>query len=265
MNALTALTTAEIAQRAPQVYTQQPIATVSEKYTFLPTFQIVEDMAKLGWQVSDAKTMKSTNATQKQFGKHMVVFFNPEIYIKDAQGEIEAYPQILIQNNHRGYGKFKFEIGVFRMICSNGLVIKDKDLGTFVMRHLGYSFGELKGLVEQAVAILPNVVQKINTLSDRIMTSDEMRSFAKKAIQARFGEERLVGESEIMDVLRANRVEDEGSNLWVVFNRAQEHLMNGGFMMTTANKKERKVRKITNMIKNVELNQKLWELTEEYA
>jgi hypothetical protein len=48
-------------------------------------------------------------------------------------------------------------------------------------------------------------------------------------------------------------------------NRVQEHLIRGGFTTIGADKKERKVRKITNMLKDVELNQKLWELTEQFA
>lgn len=265
MTKLTALTPEQIAERAPQVYTQAPHEQVSEKYTFLPTYQIIEDMEKLGWQVADAKTMKSKNAIQKKYGKHIVMFFHPDIYIKNEEGGIEAYPQIMIQNNHRGWGRFKFEIGIFRLVCTNGLVIKSADYGTFVMRHLGYSFEELKQLVEQAIAILPNVVEKINTLSSREMTDKEMRLFAEKAIQARFGEEKLVDASEIQQVLASTREADSGNNLWVVMNRVQEHLVRGGFTTIGTDKKERKVRKITNMLKDVELNQKLWELTEQFA
>ena len=262
---LEGLTPEQIAERAPQVYTTAPADGVSSKYTFLPTFQIIEDMAKLGWLVSDAKTMKSKNAAQKKYGKHIVMFFHPDIYIKDSQGGIEAYPQIMIQNNHRGWGRFKFEIGIFRLVCTNGLVIKSADYGTFEMRHLGYSFEELKELVEKAIAILPTVVEKINTLSAKEMTEKEMRQFAERAIQVRFGEEKLVDASEIQQVLEATRDADRGNNLWVVMNRVQEHLVRGGFTTISADKKERKVRKITNMLKDVELNQKLWELTEEFA
>lgn len=265
MNALTALTTAEIAQRAPQVYTQQPIATVSEKYTFLPTFQIVEDMAKLGWQVSDAKTMKSTNATQKQFGKHMVVFFNPEIYIKDAQGEIEAYPQILIQNNARGWGKLKFSVGIFRLICSNGLIIKDKDLGEFNLRHLGYTFRDLQNLMQTVVENLPKMVRRINDFSEKVMTPDERRLFATKAIQARFGEEKVVSSSEIDQVLSISRSQDEGNNLWVTLNTVQESLIRGGFISINSKNKERKVRGIKNMFKDLSLNERLWEVAGEFC
>jgi hypothetical protein len=97
------------------------------------------------------------------------------------------------------------------------------------------------------------------------MTDKEMRLFAEKAIQARFGEEKLVDASEIQQVLASTRDADTGNNLWVVMNRVQEHLVRGGFTTVGVDKKERKVRKITNMLKDVELNQKLWELTEQFA
>jgi hypothetical protein len=265
MQKLQALTQEQIQTKAPQVYTQAPFDGVSKNYTFLPTYQIVEDMEKLGWSVSDAKTMKSKTKVQKEFGKHMVTFFNPDIFIKDENGDIEAYPQVLIMNNHRGWGKFRFEIGVFRLICSNGLVIKEKDFGTFDLRHIGYSFEELKRLVDQAVEVLPKAVERINIFSDKIMSSEEQTQFATKALQARFGEEKLVDASEIDQILYATRQEDQGNNLWTIFNRVQEHLVHGGFFTVSTDKKERKVRAIKNMQADVELNQKLWEVAAEFC
>lgn len=265
-NNLQVLTREQIEKAAPQAYTQTPYDKTSKKYTFIPTYQIIEDMDKLGWKVCQAVSMKTEDDTQAQFGKHMIKFFNPDIFIGDGQGGVEAYPQILIMNNHRGWGRFKFEIGVFRLVCSNGLVVKDKDMGSFVMRHLGYSFDELKQLVNDAVAALPGIVQKINLLSDRVMTAKEQTEFAKKALEVRLGEEKVFTDYEIRQVLTSNRKEDDGATLWKVFNRVQEHLIRGGFEVESADKKSsRKVRKITNMQKDLELNQKLWALTEEYV
>jgi len=265
MQKLVTLTPEQIKERAPQVYTTKPYDQVSEKYVFLPTHQIVDDMAKLGWQVSDAKTMKTKNQIQKKFGKHMVVFYHPDIFIKDDQGEIEAYPQILIQNNARGWGKLKFSVGIFRMICSNGLIVKSKDLGEFSLRHFGYTFEDLQKLVQSVVESLPKMVEKINVFSQTMMTPDEQRSFAYKAIQARFGEERLVDDYEINQVLTSTRAEDDGSSIWVTLNRVQERLVRGGFTMIGADKKERRVRKIVNIQADVALNEKLFELAEEYC
>lgn len=262
---LTPLTPEQILEAAPQVYTQAPYDKTSKKYTFIPTYQIIEDMKTLGWEVSDAKAMKSTDEVQSKYGKHLVKFYNPNIFISDGQGGVEAYPQIVILNNHRGWGRFKFEIGVFRLVCSNGLVVKDRDMGSFVMRHLGYSFEELKKLVGDAVAALPDVVQKINVLSERVMTAKEQAAFAKKALQVRLGEERECTDDEVRQILQSTRKEDDGNTLWKVFNRVQEHLVKGGFETTTATGGARKVRKITNILKDLELNQQLWSLTEEYV
>lgn len=262
---LTVLNREAIEEAAPQVYTDHPYDKTSKKYTFIPTYQIIDDMKSLGWEVCQAVAMKSDDEVQSKYGKHMIKFFNPNIFISDGNGGVEAYPQILIMNNHRGWGRFKFEIGVFRLVCSNGLVVKDKDMGSFVMRHLGYSFEELKKLVTDAVAALPGIVQKINTLSEKTMTAKEQAEFAKKALQVRMGEERECTDEEVRQILQSNRKEDDGNTLWKVFNRVQEHLIKGGFETTTANGGARKVRKITNMLKDLELNQQLWALTEQYV
>lgn len=265
MTQLTALTREQIAELAPQVYTEHPHESVSKKYSFIPTYQVIEDMEKLGWLVSSAKSMRSKDAIQRKHGKHLVTFFNPDIVIKDANGAIEAYPQCVLVNNSRGWGKLQFEVGVFRLVCSNGMIIKSEDFGSFNLRHLGYSFEELKELMTKVVNSLPDVVQKINTYSNRMMTADEMKAFAAKALQARFGEEKVVDDSEINQILQATRKEDEGSSLWVVFNRTQEALVRGGFMMTTKAGKEKKVRAIKNMMADLDLNKKLWEVAETFA
>jgi len=262
---LTVMSADQIREAAPQVYTQEPYDKTSKKYTFIPTYQIIDDMKTLGWEVCDAKAMKSSDEVQTKYGKHLIKFFNPSIFIQDANGGVEAYPQIVIMNNHRGWGKFKFEIGVFRLVCSNGLVVKDKDMGSFVMRHLGYSFDELKKLVNDAVAALPQVTQKINVLSEKVMSAKEQTEFAKQALQTRMGEERECTDDEVRQILQSTRKEDDGNTLWKVFNRVQEHLVGGGFETTTANGGARKVRKITNMLKDLELNQKLWALTEQFV
>lgn len=265
-----ALSKSEIMEMTPAVYTTQPHPKVSDKYSFLPTYQIIEDMEKLGWSVSSAKMAKTNNPGQKKYGKHMIQFFNPEIVINDDKGNVEAYPQILIVNNHRGYGKLRFEIGVFRLVCENGLVVKEegKDFGGFTLRHMGYSFEELKELVNGAVAALPKVVAKINDFTVRIMSKEEQKAFAKRALEIRFGEEKVVGvtDAQIQEMLNPLRREDAGDDLYRVFNRVQEAVIKGGFSIAGQTKKgTKKVRRISNMLKDLDINQELWVLAEEFA
>ena len=270
MKELVALSKEQIMEAAPAVYTTQPHPKVSDKYSFLPTYQIIEDMEKLGWSVSSAKMAKTSNKDQRKYGKHLIQFFNPDIVINDDKGNVEAYPQILIVNNHRGYGKLRFEVGVFRLVCENGLVIKEegKDFGGFTLRHMGYSFEELKELVNGAVATLPKVVAKINDFTVRIMSKEEQKAFAKRALEIRFGEEKVAGvtDAQIQEMLNPVRREDAGDDLYRVFNRVQEAVIRGGFSIAGQTKSgTKKVRRISNMLKDLDVNQELWVLAEEFA
>jgi hydrogenase maturation factor len=221
-------------------------------------------MEKLGWSVSDAKMALTKNNVQKTYGKHLITFFNPDIVIKDENGEVEAYPQVVVVNNHRGYGKLRFELGVFRIVCSNGLIVKEKDMGSFVLRHMGYSFEELRELVNKAVEALPAVVTKINRFTERIMSREEQYAFATKALQIRFGEERKVTSDELNAILNVNRPQDQGNDLYKVFNRVQEAVIRGGFSIAGQTKKgTKKVRRISNMLKDLDINGQLWVLAEE--
>lgn len=259
---LNALTNDELKRLAPQVFTEKPSDKVSSKYVHIPTFQIVEDMKQLGWEPCDAKIVKARKGGG-EFKKHLVKFFNPTMTI-DSQDD-SMIPQILLTNGHDGSTGFRFQIGIFRLICENGMVVMDKDYGSFKMRHMGYTFDELKESITNAVSKLPNLVNKINSFQLKTMTDVEMKSFAEKAILARFGEEKQVTGINLDELLTAERTLDQGNNLWVVFNRVQEKLTHGSFMHVNAKGKIRKARGIKNFQQDMELNEKLWELAEEYV
>ena len=52
------LTYDEIKKYAPSVFTTEPSQSVSQKYTFIPTLQMVEDMSKQGWLPYKAEQKK---------------------------------------------------------------------------------------------------------------------------------------------------------------------------------------------------------------
>ena len=108
---------------APSVFTTTKAAHLTDKYVQTPTSRVVEDLMNLGWQVTKAQEVKSRK--YKGFQKHLIVFRNPEIMIKGKDGD-DAFPQILLTNSHDGKAAFNFRVGIFRLVCSNGLVISDE-------------------------------------------------------------------------------------------------------------------------------------------
>lgn len=255
----------QVKEKAPQAFAATPRPGVSERYSFLPTSRIIEDMDRLGWKVQSAASAKHRNVTQAEYGNHVIKFFHPDIYIKDQDGNVESYINVVIMNSHAGMGSFKFEIGIFRLVCSNGLIIKDKDLGTFHLRHKGYSFEELQTTMNEVIERLPSVVGKINQYNSIEMTSDQQYEFAKRALALRSDSDRVPTPEELEGILSVNRQQDEGNSLWVVLNRVQESVIKGGYYSVNAKGKLRKAKSIKNIRKDMELNQQLWELATEYA
>jgi len=96
------------------------------------------------------------------------------------------------------------------------------------------------------------------------MTPEQQHEFALKAVEARFGEEKQLTDADIECLLTAERKEDVGNTCWLVMNRVQEKLTNGGFSYLSAKGKPRKARAIKNFTQDVDMNTKLWELAETY-
>jgi hypothetical protein len=66
----------------------------------------------------------------------------------------------------------------------------------------------------------------------------------------------------IESILTPNRIEDQGNNLWNVFNTIQEKLIRGGFIYSVNEKRPRTARPINNIINSNKVNTELWELAQ---
>tara|TARA_R110002096_G_scaffold25187_1_gene78933 strand:+ start:2073 stop:2900 length:828 start_codon:yes stop_codon:yes gene_type:complete len=255
------LTKEQIKSSTPLVFVETPTnPDVSDKYLFVNTETIIDDLDKLGWLPVQAAQRKSIKKEGTIFSKHMVAFQNPNIKITSQDGD-DAYPRILLTNSHDGMQAFKFSVGIFRLVCSNGLVVADEQFSEFKIKHKGYTFGELRNVVKQAVEDLPNKVQVMNDMKNRILTEDEKRKMALDAMLIRAGVKELqYDEDTITDILDPKRDADKGDDLWRVFNVIQEKITQGNFHAALTGAKVRKVRKIKSFEKDMKVNKELFKL-----
>jgi hypothetical protein len=151
------------------------------------------------------------------------------------------------------------------MVCENGLVISTKEFENMKIRHYGYSFEELQEVIKSMVEKLPLTVESLNKFRSIELGQDQMLDFAKKALATRFTDDELDNiKIDLKDLLTPTRKEDNGSDLWSVYNVVQEKLVHGMFNYQYG-VKTRKARKIKNFNKDLELNEKLYDLALEYV
>jgi hypothetical protein len=100
-------------------------------------------------------------------------------------------------------------------------------------------------------------------MMEREMTTDEKIDFVRKSAEIRFSKEKVLNDLEIVGLLTPNRVEDEGDDMWKVFNVVQEKFVRGGVEMTSPKGRRTKLRGLQNILAMNKVNTKLWELAEE--
>lgn len=261
MNEIRTVTLEQAKAHAPAVFATEPAPVIkSPKYEFTPTFEVIEHMSDLGFKLTGVKQSRSGVELRRRWGTHLVRFQHPDLYIKGPDGGIEARPEVVLINSHDGTKPIQFEMGLFRLVCSNGLVIKSQDFGGFRERHTKFTFPEVKALMDRKVEELKPTVGKISQWAGRLMTDQERHAFATEALALRLGEERKAEQYEVYEVLSPRRSADQSKSLWHTFNVVQENVIKGGFQLN-----DRVARAITNPLTDFTINQKLWELADAYA
>lgn len=242
---------------------------LSGNYQQANTGMVIEDLGKLGWLPVKA-SMRKSKGKPTIFSKHMVIFQNPDIFIKGENGD-DSFPRIILTNSHDGFSSFRFSVGIFRLVCSNGLVIAVEKFGDLSIRHIGYTFEELQSTVQEIVKSLPERIGVMNSMKQRILSFEEKTKLAMDALLIRSGltpgsEEAskvIYDEATVEDVLKPVRVQDKHDDLWVTFNMIQEKMVKGGFKAVKEGEgRGRKVRSIKSFEKDLDLNRKLFKLAE---
>ena len=194
----------------------------------------------------------------------MLTFEHPKYKVEGK----EEYPQILLTNSHDGGNAFTLSAGIFRLVCSNGLVIKTEDYGSARLVHKGYSFEAVQKLVKEFEETVGEVLNKLTAMKKVELTKEQQIEFAKKAALLRFtaksyNENNIADVVDIDDLLNVNRKEDAGNGLYEVFNRVQESIVQGKYLYAASGKvndadtKTRKARPIKNFKQSIDLNKNL--------
>jgi len=272
LNTFLPLNSDDLKKMAPSVFTESQKSNLSDRYEFVPTSDIVNFMEENGWFPIDAKEVKTRKQENKGFQKHIVRFRHPELSFNEVNGD-GNFIDILLTNSHDGMSSFTFQIGIFRLVCSNGLVVKQADFGTVRVRHLSKESSEvfnaqLLEAISTLVNQIPKTVAAIDVMQSTMLNKDQVKELAIKAVDSRFDKkaENLDVDYIIDQIVLADRKEDEGESVWNIFNRIQEKLLKGTYSyINKNNNKVRKARPVNNIVQATKLNTELFDMAYSYV
>ncbi len=247
------MTLDQVKQIAPSVFATSAKSDLSDKYVFVPTQDILDNFQREGWDIASVK--------QTGRGIHSL----HEIRLRN--GELpkvgDTLVEAIIRNSHNGTSTLSVGAGLYRLVCSNGLTVPTSTAESFKVRHQKFELDDVKRLTESFAGRLPVIEKSVNRMMEKELSTDEKIDFLRKSAEIRFGTEKVLNELEMIGLLTPKRVEDEGNDLWKVFNVVQENFVRGGVEMSSPKGRKTRTRGLQNILAVNKVNTKLWELAEE--
>ena len=264
LRAETPLSEDQMRAAAPSVFAAGKHVSRSERYTYIPTIEVLRGLRKEGFEPFMVAQGASRVEGKAEFTKHMIRMR----HAAQVQTRPEANEIILI-NSHDGASSYQMLAGMFRFVCCNGLVVGEV-VDDIRIPHKGNIQGEV---IEGAFRVLDEFEQ-VNEHADAMkalpLHPSEEIAFATAALALRFGE-RAVEEGgghqpapiTAEQLIEARRPEDAGHSLWTAFQRVQENAMRGGQPGRGAKGRRMQTRPVGSIDRGVSLNRALWMLAEE--
>ncbi|WP_064540340.1 DUF932 domain-containing protein [Buttiauxella ferragutiae] len=248
------LTHEELHQHVPSVFGEDKHNSRSEKYTYIPTITLLENLQREGFQPFFACQSRVRDPGRREHTKHM-------LRLRRA-GQIngQQVPEIIILNSHDGASSFQLLPGIFRSVCTNSLVC-GQSFGEIRVPHRGNVVERVIEGAYEVLGVFDQVEEKREAMQSLLLPPPAQQALAKAALTYRFGEEhQAVTEAQ---ALSPRRWQDEKNDLWTVFNRLQENLSKGGLPGRSAQGKRRRTRAVNGIDGDLKLNRALWVMAEE--
>jgi len=240
----------ELRETIPSVYQEYPHPDVTNRYTFVPTYQILSNFDKLGWKPVQVKQIKSRN--NAKFAQHMIRLNNINCPAEFRNvGDIA--PEIVISNSHDRSSCLFIEMGIYRKMCSNGLIVADSSFSKINIRHMDINFEYIQELTYNILENFTKIYNKIADYKSIILSKEEKIEFADKVIKMVWKDNKFVPEQ----LLEVRRPEDKSDDLFTTYNVIQENVMKGGLIYRTS-KGFRKSREIKSIWGDLYINRFLW-------
>lgn len=262
-----ALTLGKLNQIAPSIFSATPKMGLSSKYNFIPTIEVVKEMEKEGWLPVKAMESRTRNELNEGYQKHMVRFRNFNEQVNEQLVVGDTFVELVLTNSHNGLSSFVFNCGLFRLACSNGMVVAESSFDSARIRHNSYDATQVIDICAETVQKAPMITAGVEKMKSIVLTPQEQLIFANAAKPLRFDKP---NEIDTERILKPNRSADKGNDLWKTFNVTQENLIKGKVMYDRFDAAGRyqgrgRTREVKSIDGGMKLNQALWTLAEEMA
>ena len=258
----------EIRRRAPSVFAEGAHESRSERYLYVPTARILEGLRAEGFVPTAAFQGRSRIEGKAEYTKHLIRLRHLSDVSRDL-GLGEVFPEVVLLNSHDGTSSYRIMAGLFRLVCTNGLITGE----SFKDVRVPHSHKQREAVIEGTYQVIEESRRAIGAASamrQLTLDRDERQAFAEAVHMVRFEDSPSQAEAIRPErMIEPRRREDQSNDLWTVFNVAQENALRGG--VHGARRDDNGIRRLvtTRAVNGIDgqttLNRALWALSERMA
>lgn len=253
------LTQEQLMSQAPALFTEEPHFEASDKYHFVSTIDVINEIKSHQWYPISVEQSAVKDEDKEGYQRHLVRFRHFDDLLNPKDNAVE----LLLFNSHDRSTAFSISAGIYRFVCSNGLVIAESVFESYKIKHIGDRTDDVATAIDKITSYKPQLEQKINSFESVALSQAEQESFARSSIPLRFEKHLQV---DFKDLLIPHRDEDMKDDLYTTLNVIQENLLRGNISGVNRETGRRFTsREITSISKDVDVNQGLWDIAERIA
>ena len=251
------LTDEQLLKFAPSIFAEEKHGSRSDKYTYIPTIEVVNGLRKEGFQPFLATQSRARDENKRNFTKHMI-----RLRHANQLADKETYEIVLI-NSHDGTSSYQMMCGIFRFVCQNGMVLGDT-VEDIRIPHRGDIVSDVIDAAYSIVDDFDTAKESIETMKSTHLTLPEAEAFAAAALTLKYDDIEKAPISPVQ-ALSVRRRADEEKDLWTTFSRIQENVIKGGQRGRSVTGKRVSTRPVKSIDNNIKLNKALWVLATQMA
>jgi hypothetical protein len=246
----------QIHRVAPSIFAEAPHESRSQRYAYIPTATVLTELRKEGFQPFMVTQTRTRHEDRRDFTKHMIRLRHASQI--NARGEAN---EIILLNSHDGTSSYQMLAGMFRFVCSNGLVCGDT-VADVRVPHKGDVAGQVIEGAYQVLHGFDRALESRESMQAITLDEGEAEVFARAALSLKYdGPDKPAPITE-SQILMPRRFDDRRPDLWMTFNRIQENLTKGGLHGRSANGRRQQTRPVQGIDSDVRLNRALWLLAD---
>jgi Domain of unknown function (DUF932) len=244
----------EIRARAPAIFAGSAHQRMSSKYTFIPTERVLMGLIDSGFVPMEARQARARRSSPMH-ARHLVRLRRrfETVQLRDA------VPEVVFLNSHDGTSAYQLRIGIFRMVCTNGLIVSQGVFPAYCVSHRGNVVEDVILAALELAGHFSTIVEHVERMERRRLDASEQVEFAERALTLRYPGLLEAGMA-ASQLLTCRRDVDMGDDLWSILNRVQENMLKGGLARRSPRGRLVSTRGITAIREEVRLNAGLWDL-----